>query len=132
MIGNNPQQAAKTFILILIVLGAVVFGFWQMAKKNTNMQMVQVTIPEKKAPATTPPFIDGAVMRVAVGSATTSAEVAQSNAKKTLGLGKHEKLDAGTGMLFVFNNPGPCPNPCSFWNKDMLFPIDIVWIRDGV
>lgn len=132
MTGNNQQQSAKVFILIFIVLGAVVFGFWQMAKQTTQTQDAQIAFSKKKAPSATPtPFVDGAIMRVTVGSATTSAEVAQSDAKKRLGLGMREKLDAGTGMLFAFNNPGPCPNSCSFWNKDMLFPIDIVWIRDG-
>jgi uncharacterized membrane protein (UPF0127 family) len=30
-------------------------------------------------------------------------------------------------MLFLFERP----QVQSFWMKDMLFPIDIVWIRDG-
>lgn len=128
MTGANPKQAAKAFILIFTLLVGVIFGFWQTVRKNTNMQVVQVTIPDKKASTAIAPFIDGAVMKVTVGSATTTAEVVQSNEKKKLGLSMREKLDTGTGMLFAFNNPGPCPNSCSFWNKDMLFPIDIVWI----
>lgn len=31
------------------------------------------------------------------------------------------------GMLFLFNPPG---EP-AFWMKDMLFPIDIVWIKNN-
>ncbi len=132
MTGNNSQQTAKTFILIFTLLFMVVFGFWKIAEKNINLQTIQVTIPKEKSPEPKQVFTDNLIMNVIVGTAKVSAEVAQSDEKKKLGLGMREKLDEGKGMLFVFNNPGPCPGTCGFWNKDMLFPIDIIWIRDGM
>ena len=33
-------------------------------------------------------------------------------------------MDAGTGMLFVFENEGVF----TFWMKEMHFPLDIVWV----
>ena len=38
-----------------------------------------------------------------------------------------EALEKGTSMLFVFKEPGAY----RFWNRNMRFPIDIIWIRDG-
>lgn len=127
MTGANHQQTAKVFILIFIVLGAVVFGFWQTARQRTHQQTTQVAVPEKKGPMAVLAFSDGAIMKVSVGSATVSAEVAQSDAKRGLGLGKRSSLAEGTGMLFIFDKPGTY----RFWNRDMNFAIDMVWILNG-
>ena len=73
-------------------------------------------------------FVDGAIIKVKVAAAEVAAEVAKSDAKKHAGLEGREKLDAGEGMLFVFDRPGNY----SFWNKGMNFMIDIIWIKDDV
>lgn len=39
-------------------------------------------------------------------------------------MGGREKLPENSGMLFVFEKQ----DYYSFWMKDMLFPIDIIWI----
>jgi hypothetical protein len=54
-------------------------------------------------------------------------EVADSSAKRELGLGKRDFLPVGQGMYFPFDTA----QRWVFWMKDMRFPIDIVWIRDG-
>ncbi len=54
-------------------------------------------------------------------------EVADTEEKRTLGLGKREELCDDCGMLFVFEKPGQY----GFWMKDMHFSIDILWIKDG-
>lgn len=61
------------------------------------------------------------------GSVTVQAYVADSEAERTQGLGKVESLSAGQGMLFIF----PQTTPATFWMKDVEYPIDIIWIRDG-
>jgi uncharacterized membrane protein (UPF0127 family) len=53
------------------------------------------------------------------------AEVADSEAKKRLGLGGRDGLAPGRGMLF----PYPRADRYAFWMKGMRFDIDIVWIR---
>lgn len=58
---------------------------------------------------------------------TFRVEVADSQAKSELGLGKRDSLPADHGMYFPF----PAAQYWVFWMKDMRFPIDIVWIRDG-
>lgn len=57
------------------------------------------------------------------------AEVVDTPASRAQGLSGREDLSARRGMLFVFEHPGKY----GFWMKDMLFPIDIIWIsEDGV
>lgn len=63
---------------------------------------------------------------VVLGEETFTLEVADSSAKQQRGLSGRTGLATSTGMLFVFDAPGRY----SFWMKDMLFPIDIIWLRD--
>ena len=51
-------------------------------------------------------------------------EVSDTPEKRSLGLGKRDKLEKGWGMLFVFEKR----IPHSFWMKNMRFPIDIIWL----
>ena len=46
--------------------------------------------------------------------------------EQQLGLGGRTSLPADEGMLFIFQTPGNY----GFWMKDMLFPIDIIWLDD--
>src|SRR3972149_7220741 len=60
--------------------------------------------------------------RVAVG-----VEVARTEAEKVRGLSGREGLAADRGMLFVYETP---VRPM-IWMREMRFPLDILWIRDG-
>ncbi len=44
-----------------------------------------------------------------------------------IGLSKYENLSEDIGMLFSFKKP----DYYSFWMKQMKFPIDIIYIKDG-
>lgn len=55
-------------------------------------------------------------------------EVAATPLAREHGLSGHAPLAADEGMLFIFDQeikPG-------FWMKEMLFPLDFLWLRDGV
>ncbi|MDX2163867.1 MAG: DUF192 domain-containing protein [Gammaproteobacteria bacterium] len=52
-------------------------------------------------------------------------EVVQSPEAQQRGLSGRKYLAKNTGMLFVF----PKEDYYSFWMKDMLFPIDIIWMN---
>ena len=60
---------------------------------------------------------------VRIGSLAVQAEVPEGDAFYR-GLGGRESLPDDRGMLFVFPEPGRH----GFWMKDMLIPIDIIWI----
>lgn len=55
-------------------------------------------------------------------------EVVFSNEAKTLGLSNRSELLNQQGMLFIFNNY----NYPSFHMKNMNFPLDLLFIKDGI
>lgn len=55
---------------------------------------------------------------------TISIEIADTPALRQHGLSNHAPLGPLEGMLFIFDKP----NRYSFWMKEMLFPIDILWL----
>jgi uncharacterized membrane protein (UPF0127 family) len=74
--------------------------------------------PGSAAPATT--------VRIDPGL-TFAVEVADTPQQRGQGLSGRPQLAAGTGMLFVYDDPGVR----RFWMYDMRFPIDLAWIGDG-
>lgn len=57
-----------------------------------------------------------------------AVEIADEPHEWMRGLSGRDVLPKGSGMLFQF----PRAEARTFWMKDMRFPIDIIWIRDGV
>ncbi len=53
-------------------------------------------------------------------------EVADTEAKRTQGLGFREALPVGKGMLFVFDKKARY----GFWMKNMKIAIDIIWLNN--
>ncbi|MEY4722584.1 MAG: hypothetical protein RLZZ324_97, partial [Candidatus Parcubacteria bacterium] len=54
-------------------------------------------------------------------------EIANTDALREHGLSGHKPLAADEGMFFVFE----APDRYVFWMKEMLFPLDLIWIGDG-
>ena len=88
----------------IIAIGAIMVGT-SFTKKRTGVVRNDVTIT--------------------IGDATITAEIANTEAERSSGLGGRDELSTHEGMLFIFD----APTLPSFWMKDMKFPIDIVWIR---
>lgn len=65
---------------------------------------------------------------VVISGKTISVEVADTAAKRSIGLSKRSSLSPDSGMLFVFEKKQVIVN---FWMKDMEIPLDIIWISDG-
>jgi uncharacterized membrane protein (UPF0127 family) len=53
-------------------------------------------------------------------------QIADTPESRQTGLQGVESLAPGTGMLFIFDEP----QPVSFWMKDTLIPLDIVYINE--
>lgn len=53
-----------------------------------------------------------------------TVEVADTDREKVMGLSNRPNMGDGEGMLFVYKEP----TQPSFWMKEMLFSIDIIWI----
>jgi uncharacterized membrane protein (UPF0127 family) len=56
-----------------------------------------------------------------------TAEVVDTKASRELGLSGRTSMNDNEGMLFVFDKPGRY----GFWMKDMIFPLDIIWINQN-
>ncbi|MDB5264792.1 MAG: hypothetical protein JWN64_363 [Parcubacteria group bacterium] len=62
----------------------------------------------------------------ATSTPLSNIEIVSEPAVMERGLGGRANVPAGYGMLFVF----PEAEKYGFWMKDMLVPIDIVWLSD--
>lgn len=65
---------------------------------------------------------------VKINSTSINVELADNAKLWEKGLSDRDSLADNSGMLFIF----PSVHTPVFWMKNMHFPIDIIWIRDGV
>ena len=76
---------------------------------------------------TTPMPAQQKISQVTIGTTAVQVEVADTDAKRELGLSYRDALLPGHGMLFVFDTP----DTYGFWMKDMSFPIDMLFADKG-
>ena len=69
-----------------------------------------------------------AIKTIQVGSTSVTVEIADTLVTQTQGLSGRDTLYPDQGMLFVY----PEKALRNFWMKDMLIPLDALWIADGV
>lgn len=65
--------------------------------------------------------------KIQIGSTSLNVAVADTQEKRSKGLGRKEALASDEGMLFVFPEASKYP----FWMKGLKFPLDFIWIRDN-
>ncbi|MBI5804184.1 DUF192 domain-containing protein [Candidatus Pacearchaeota archaeon] len=65
--------------------------------------------------------------RVCIDEKCVKVEVAKTPAERARGLMFRESLPENEGMLFVF----PEENIYSFWMKNTLIPLEIIWIDEN-
>lgn len=65
------------------------------------------------------------VAYIRVGRTPFVVEVASTYMQRGQGLSGHAPLGKNDGMLFVFSSP----SAGAFWMRDMLYPIDFIWIK---
>jgi uncharacterized membrane protein (UPF0127 family) len=65
-------------------------------------------------------------IRTATGNHAFRVEMARTDAEQQQGLMYRTSLPADGGMLF----PTPQPQPRSFWMKNTLIPLDMIFIRE--
>ena len=94
--------------LLVLVLGAVALLVW-------------LTSGREYSPFGNP------LVRLSVKDVAITAELVNTPAKIYLGLSHRQELPAGRGMLFLM----PRSARHAFCMRDMLLPIDIIWIAGG-
>ena len=100
-----PLRTAKTYIVGLLIIGFLAFLGWQVYQYTQYLQY-------QRAPLT-------------IAGSSFDMRVVSSNPQREKGLSGTPKLDKTDGMLFVFEND----DTWGIWMKDMLIPIDIVWLN---
>ncbi len=65
-------------------------------------------------------------VKTARGDASFMVELADDDKERAQGLMGRPALDNDKGMLFVFDKE----QPLSFWMKDTLIPLDVIFIRN--
>lgn len=99
------KKVLYIIIAILIFFGLLAGGYFWLFKSNPTLKAANLKV-------------GGAIFRV---------EIADTLRSRTQGLSGRENLAENSGMFFIF----PVPFSYPFWMKDMRFPLDMVWIRDG-
>lgn len=114
------KTAIASIIVALGILAAVAFGFLH---SRTSAPDAEPTAPPAPATVTDvplPPVETGTM------AASFRFEIANTPALREQGLSGRAEVPSGYGMLFVFDQPGSY----GFWMKDMLVPIDMIWLSD--
>lgn len=65
---------------------------------------------------------------IALRNIALDVELAQNSSQWERGLSHRASLGSMDGMLFIF----PRAHVPIFWMKDMSFPIDMIWLNDGI
>ena len=109
---------AGAIILLLLVVGT--------AMRFNKKPAVVTGEPAAQAPAATD-CRNFSQARLTVGDKELTVALAQTHAERSQGLSGCTAIPDNSGMLFVF----PQLSNTAFWMKDMLIPLDIIWIKEG-
>lgn len=116
------MRALYNLLLIVIVLVALFIGFWK------SEQTVDEVRPETVVSTLMDEFRGYEIRRIIISGNEYNVFIADTPELRSRGLSGKTDLPTGFGMEFVFETPGSY----GFWMKDMRFPLDIIWVRDGV
>ncbi|NTV55642.1 MAG: DUF192 domain-containing protein [Candidatus Moranbacteria bacterium] len=107
------QKALRLYALVM--LPVAIAAAWFVFRSDRTSTAGMVRVPTGK-------------VSVMVDGREFSAEVADTPSSRELGLGGRDSLCASCAMLFRFDTPGNY----GFCMKGMRFPLDLVWIREGI
>lgn len=109
--------------LFLAVAGLLIFG-----KGFTSGQFVQSPSQSSTRSAQLfPAKSSKGAVEISIRGFAIRALVADTQDERKKGLSGKEDLPIGEGVLFVFDSS----DTYAIWMKDMLFPIDIIWVDDA-
>ena len=100
------------FQILILILVIPLLGFYAYAKKE-GITIVDIFTP--------------GVNMVHIGGIPMSVLIVDTDETRRQGLSGRREIGA-TGMLFVFDEV----DYHGIWMKDMLFPIDLIWINENL
>lgn len=110
------MKKKKLYFSIIITILFVVFCFL-FIKNIENKNISKINVKQE---------INN-IKYIKIANKILKVELAETEEEQIKGLSGRQKIENGTGMLFVFKKP----SVNYFWMKDMNFPIDIIWIDEN-
>ncbi len=104
---NKKFRILIIVLMSLLFLFSIIFIFKNKTKNRQNLQRHLI---------------------VSAGNCRFTVEVADNFKSRKRGLSERNELCDNCGMFFSFLKTGMY----GFWMKKMLFPIDLIWLRDDV
>ncbi len=115
-------QLALVFLLVGLAAACTTSG--SPATPEATGEPTETPKNTATSPAAPPTKEPPAGSLVQIGETTFTVEVADKLEARTRGLSGRTSLPPGGGMLFIFEDT----RVHTFWMKDMMFPLDLVWI----
>ncbi|MDO8638651.1 MAG: DUF192 domain-containing protein [Candidatus Daviesbacteria bacterium] len=106
----------KKFFMQIIVLVIFILGGLYL---TMNQGIWQAYLPGG--------IINPPTNQIKIGETLLNVEIADTQGERSKGLSGRETLASSSGMLFIF----PEPKKYQFWMKEMKFPLDMIFIKDG-
>ncbi len=133
---NNPTPAGKAvlsgiwwqlaLLFFLVGLGVACTTSGSPATPEATGEPAETPTNTATGPAAPPTEVPPAGPMVRIGETTFTVEVAEKLEARTRGLSGRASLPPGEGQLFIFEDT----RIHTFWMKDMMFPLDLVWIGE--
>lgn len=100
----------QSILLIALIAGAFIFLNPTSPQQTPSLPFLPQ--PEKQ-------------VEVSINEAKIKVEVADTQSKRSQGLGGRESLASDSGMLFIFERE----EKYAFWMKGLSFALDFIWIN---
>lgn len=108
------------FVIIAVVALAIGGAMWY-GQDVVQVEGEKSSVATKENSRNCPDFSEDTLQ---VNGEEFNVGIADTPDKRALGLGGCPELQNNEGLLFTFENP----KKTAFWMKDMVMPIDIIWI----
>jgi hypothetical protein len=86
---------------------------------------VGIVMSRQKPPSNMVNGVSYATTTMTVNGTRFTLQIADTEAKQTLGLGQRDNMMPRAGMVFPYARPS---QDLCFWMKDMRFSLDIIWL----
>jgi uncharacterized membrane protein (UPF0127 family) len=131
LVYKNRKTRLAAYWLVCVAATLLLFGLGSVilsGQRTTWLQALQS--PQNSIGSTIARYLrmvpDRSLQQLVRDNQSFSVVVVNTNHSRQQGLSNTQQVPA-QGMLFVFDQP----NMYLFWMKDMQYPLDFIWLRDG-
>ena len=114
----------KSLPIIVSFVAGIILTFWIASDLISQHQVPSLQEFMAIQEATSTQYMNMASTTIRAPKGKIHGLIANDDLSREKGLSGRGSISSDTGMIFYFDEPGNY----SFWMKDMLMPIDIVWI----